>query len=111
MRAELLLSIADELDSIDGMLRCVPELKYAACLVRDGESSDEVVDPIGHLLKTHGGKRKRGVQVDEEEDVEALRRELLGAPDAMIDAARWRLGRVRRLVEILRHSSSGQKGV
>jgi hypothetical protein len=99
--SEMFLAIIDELDLIDGMLRCVPELSMAVRMVRDEESADEALDPIGYWIKVHDGKRRRPQERDGGE-VEDFRLDLLGSPDAMVDTARWRLQRVRTLLEVIR---------
>ncbi|MCI0350414.1 MAG: hypothetical protein L0Z53_13395 [Acidobacteriales bacterium] len=107
--SDLLLTIIDELDLIDGMLRCVPELSMAVRLIRDEESADEALDPIASLIKIHSGKRRR--QHDRAaDDVVDFRLDLLGSPDAMVDTARWRLKRVRTLLEVVRPQTPSGRG-
>lgn len=97
-QSAMLIDVADELDLIDGMLRCVPQLHLVLQLVETEDSTDLAHDPVGHWLEALRASRPQG----SDEDNEALRDSqiTLGeTPNALVALARWRLGRVRALLE------------
>ncbi len=131
MDASLLLAVLDELNELAGLLRCVPELNILSDSFRDRElrgrgremeenETDEEVgqveldhDRIATAAMEHFG-RNIDVIAQEERDKNAIdydarfgidppmyARELVGVPEAVIDAVRWRLQRLRAVLEML----------
>ena len=129
--ASLLLAVLDELNELAGLLRCVPELNILSDSFRDrelrgrgremeeNEAGEEVGqveldhDRIAMAAMEHFG-RNLDVIDQEERDKDALdydarfgidppmyARELVGVPEAVIDAVRWRLQRLRAVLEML----------
>ena len=119
--ASLLLAVLDELNELAGLLRCVPELNILSDSFRgrgrewDDEMEEDVLDHdrIATAAMEHFG-RNLDVIDQEERDKDALdydarfgidppmyARELVGAPEAVIDAVRWRLQRLRAVLEML----------
>ena len=121
--ASLLLAALDELNELAGLLRCIPELNILSDSFRDrergGESGDATEendldhDRIATAAREHFG-RNIDVIDREERDKDALdydarfgidppmyARELVGVPEAVIDAVRWRLQRLRAVLEML----------
>ncbi len=99
---QLLLAILDEMDLIDSLLRTVPILNVAACLVRDEELGGGP-DAIAELAKTwfHNDLAQQ-LQIVNDSDCANARAQLLSAPDAMVETARWRLRRVNVILNALR---------
>ena len=111
--AELWLAIEDELDLIDLLLRCVPDLNLAAHLVQDQGLRGDPADPIGMRLKACGSvtaRRHATISRDGEEGAQRCRTDILSAPDAMVDSARARLQRLQLLLETMRHQSRRKRG-
>ena len=129
--ASLLLAVLDELNELAGLLRCVPELNILSDSVRGrefrgwgremgenetGEEAGQIDldhDRIATAAMEHFG-RNLDVIDQEERDKDALdydarfgidppmyARELVGVPEAVIDAVRWRLQRLRAVLEML----------
>ena len=127
--ASLLLAVLDELNELAGLLRCVPELNILSDSFRDrefrgremeendaGEGSEQIEldhDRIATAAMEHFG-RNLDVIDQEERDKDALdydarfgidppmyASELVGVPEAVIDAVRWRLQRLRSVLEML----------
>ena len=127
--ASLLLAVLDELNELAGLLRCVPELNILSDSFRDrefrrremeendaGEGSEQIDsdhDRIATAAMEHFG-RNIDVIAQEERDKDALdydarfgidppmyASELVGVPEAVIDAVRWRLQRLRAVLEML----------
>ncbi len=124
--ASVLLAVLDELNELAGLLRCVPELNILSDSFRDrefrewgGESGDATEendldhDRIATAAMEHFG-RNLDVIDQEERDKDALdydarfgidppmyARELVGVPEAVIDAVRWRLQRLRAMLEMV----------
>ncbi len=121
--ASLLLAVLDELNELAGLLRCVPELNILSDSFRDrergGEWGDEMEendldrDRIATAAMEHFG-RNLDVIDQEERDKDAIdydarfgidppvyASELVGVPEAVIDAVRWRLQRLRATLEML----------
>ena len=121
--SSLLLAVLDELNELAGLLRCVPELNILSDSFRGrewgGEWEDEMEendldhDRIATAAMEHFG-RNIDVIDREERDKDALdydarfgidppmyARELVGVPEAVIDAVRWRLQRLRAVLEML----------
>ena len=121
--ASVLLAVLDELNELAGLLRCVPELNILSDSFRrrewGGEWGDEMEeddrdhDRIATAAMEHFG-RNIDVIDQEERDKDALdydarfgidppmyARELVGVPEAVIDAVRWRLQRLRAVLEML----------
>ena len=121
--ASLLLAVLDELNELAGLLRCVPELNILSDSFRrrDGggewvvemEENDLDQDRIAAAAMKHFG-RNLDVIDQEERDKDALEydarfgidppmyaRELVGVPEAVIDAVRWRLQRLRAVLEMV----------
>ena len=115
IHASLLLAVLDELNELAGLLRCVPELNILSDSFRDREREENVLDHdrIATAAMEHFG-RNLDVIDQEERDKDALdydarfgidppmyARELVGVPEAVIDAVRWRLQRLRAVLEML----------
>ena len=117
INASLLLAVLDELNELAGLLRCLPELNILSdsFLAREGEMEDTDLDHdrIATAAMKHFG-RNIDVIAQEERDKDALdydarfgidppmyARELVGVPEAVIDAVRWRLQRLRAVLEML----------
>ena len=119
--ASLLLAVLDELNELAGLLRCVPELNILSDSFRgrgrewEDEMEEDVLDHdrIATAAMEHFG-RNLDVIDQEERDKDALdydarfgidppmyARELVGVPEAVIDAVRWRLQRLRAVLEML----------
>ena len=117
--ASLLLAVLDELNELAGLLRCVPELNILSDSFRGREWEDELEendldhDRLAKAAMEHFG-RNLDVIDQEERDKDALdydarfgidppmyARELVGVPEAVIDAVRWRLQRLRAVLEML----------
>ncbi len=127
--ASLLLAVLDELNELAGLLRCVPELNILSDSFRDrefwgremeendaGEGSDQIDcdhDRIATAAMEHFG-RNIDVIDQEERDKNAIdydarfgidppmyASELVGVPEAVIDAVRWRLQRLRAVLEMV----------
>ncbi len=127
--ASLLLAVLDELNELAGLLGCVPELNILSDSFRDrefwgremeendaGEGSDQIDcdhDRITTAAMEHFG-RNLDVIDQEERDKNAIdydarfgidppmyASELVGVPEAVIDAVRWRLQRLRAVLEML----------
>ena len=124
MDASLLLTVLDELNELAGLLRCIPELNILSDSFRRRDSEcewgDEIEendldhDRIATAAMEHFG-RNIDVIDREERDKDALdydarfgidppvyARELVGVPEAVIDAVRWRLQRLRTMLEMVR---------
>jgi len=103
--SEIWLAFADELDLIDHLLRCVPELTLAAQLAQNEDLRADPSDPIGDWLKEYRGRvsgRSSPIPRDGEDDASHSRTDILSAPDAMVDVARGRLERLRLFLETMR---------
>ena len=126
--ASLLLAVLDELNELAGLLRCVPELNILSDSFRGWEWGREIGeneageeagqidldhDRIATAAMKHFG-RNIDVIAQEERDKDVLdydarfgidppmyARELVGVPEAVIDAVRWRLQRLRAVLEML----------
>ena len=122
--ASLLLAVLDELNELAGLLRCVPELNILSDSFRGremeendaGEGSEQIDcdhDRIATAAMEHFG-RNLDVIDQEERDKNAIdydarfgidppmyASELVGVPEAVIDAVRWRLQRLRAVLEML----------
>ena len=117
--ASLLLAVLDELNELAGLLRCLPELNILSDSFREreweGEAEEKDLDHdrIATAAMEHFG-RNIDVIAREERDKDALdydarfgidppmyARELVGVPEAVIDAVRWRLQRLRAVLEML----------
>jgi hypothetical protein len=100
----VLLDVIDELGLVIESLDGVELLSHAERLVGD-DSSDAAIDPIGHRLRVLGGRPH--LDVSEDDGI----RDIIGSPDALIAVARWRIARLRTLVETLvRRGRSGREG-
>ena len=126
IEASLLLAVLDELNELAGLLRCVPELNILSDTFRERghemeeneasektEQTDLDHDRIATAAMEHFG-RNLDVIDQEERDKNAIdydarfgidppmyARELVGVPEAVIDAVRWRLQRLRAVLEML----------
>ena len=131
IHASLLLAVLDELNELAGLLRCVPELNILSDSFRGrefrgwgremeendtGEEAGQIDldhDRIATAAMEHFG-RNLDVIDQEERDKNAIdydarfgidppmyARELVGVPEAVIDAVRWRLQRLRAVLEML----------
>ena len=113
--ASVLLAVLDELNELAGLLRCVPELNILSDSFRGREMEENVLDHdrIATVAMEHFG-RNLDVIDQEERDKDAIdydarfgidppmyARELVGVPEAVIDAVRWRLQRLRAVLEML----------
>ena len=124
--ASLLLAVLDELNELAGLLRCVPELNILSDSFRgrghemeENEASEKTEqtdldhDRIATAAMEHFG-RNLDVIDQEERDKNAIdydarfgidppmyASELVGVPEAVIDAVRWRLQRLRAVLEML----------
>ncbi len=126
--ASLLLAVLDELNELAGLLRCLPELNILSGSFRGREWGREIGenkageeagqidldhDRIATAAMEHFG-RNIDVIAQEERDKDALdydarfgidppmyARELVGVPEAVVDAVRWRLQRLRAFLEML----------
>ena len=115
--SSLLLAVLDELNELAGLLRCLPELNILSdsFRAREGEMEDTDLDHdrIATAAMDHFG-RNIDVIAQEERDKDVLdydarfgidppmyARELVGVPEAVIDAVRWRLQRLRAFLEML----------
>ncbi len=126
--ASLLLAVLDELNELAGLLRCVPELNILSDSFRGREWGREIgehkageeagqidldQDRIATAAMEHFG-RNVDVIAHEERDKDVLdydarfgidppmyARELVGVPEAVVDAVRWRLQRLRAVLEML----------
>ena len=126
--ASLLLAVLDELNELAGLLRCVPELNILSDSFRGREWGREIGenkageeagqldldhDRIATAAMEHFG-RNIDVIAQEERDKDVLdydarfgidppmyARELVGVPEAVVDAVRWRLQRLRAVLEML----------
>ena len=129
--ASLLLAVLDELNELAGLLRCVPELNILSDSFRGrefrgwgremgenetGEEAGQIDldhDRIAMAAMEHFG-RNLDVIDQEERDKDAIdydarfgidppmyARELVGVPEAVIDAVRWRLQRLRSVLEMV----------
>ena len=113
--ASLLLAVLDELNELAGLLRCVPELNILSDSFRGREMEENVLDHdrIATAAIEHFG-RNLDVIDHEERDKDVLdydarfgidppmyARELVGVPEAVIDAVRWRLQRLRAVLEMV----------
>ena len=117
--ASLLLAVLDELNELAGLLRCVPELNILSDSFRGRDWGDEIEeidldhDRIATAAMAHFS-RNIDVIAHEERDKDAVdydarfgidppmyARELVGVPEAVIDAVRWRLQRLRAVLEML----------
>ncbi len=124
MDASLLLTVLDELNELAGLLRCIPELNILSDSFRrrdsecewgaEMEENDLDHDRIATAAMEHFG-RNIDVIDREERDKDAVdydarfgidppmyARELVGVPEAVIDAVRWRLQRLRTMLEMVR---------
>ena len=126
MDASLLLTVLDELNELAGLLRCIPELNILSDSFRDrefrewgGESGDATEEnDLDHDRIAAAAMEYFGRDLDridqEERDKDALdydarfgvdppmyATELVGVPEAVIDAVRWRLQRLRAMLEML----------
>ena len=114
--ASVLLAVLDELNELAGLLRCVPELNILSDSFkrREDEENDLDHDRIATAAMEHF-KRNIDVIDQEERDKDILTydarfgidppiyaTELVGTPEAVIDAVRWRLQRLRAMLEMLR---------
>ena len=124
--ASLLLAVLDELNELAGLLRCIPELNILSDTFRERghemeeneasektEQTDLDHDRIATAAMEHFG-RNIDVIDQEERDKNAIdydarfgidppmyARELVGVPEAVIDAVRWRLQRLRAVLEMV----------
>ena len=126
--SSLLLAVLDELNELAGLLRCVPELNILSDSFRGREWGREVGenevgekaeqtdldhDRIAMAAMEHFG-RNLDVIDQEERDKDAIdydarfgidppmyASELVGVPEAVIDAVRWRLQRLRSVLEMV----------
>ena len=115
--ASLLLAVLDALNELAGLLRCLPELNILSDSFRgrEGEMEDTDLDHdrIATAAMKHFG-RNLDVIDQEERDKDAIdydarfrvdppmyARELVGVPEAVVDAVRWRLQRLRAVLELL----------
>ncbi len=126
--ASLLLAVLDELNELAGLLRCLPELNILCDSFRGrewgrgigenraGEEAGQIdldQDRIATAAMEHFG-RNIDVIDREQRDKDALdydarfgidppvyASELVGVPEAVIDAVRWRLQRLRSVLEML----------
>ena len=129
--ASVLLAVLDELNELAGLLRCVPELNILSDSFRGrefrgrgremeendaGEEAGQIDldhDRIATVAMEHFG-RNLDVIDQEERDKDAIdydarfgidppmyARELVGVPEAVVDAVRWRLQRLRAVLEML----------
>ena len=121
--ASLLVDVLDELNELAGLLRCVPELNILSDSFRrrewGGEWEDEMEEhDLDHDRIATAAMEFFGRNIDvidqEERDKDALDYdarfgidppmyacELVGVPEAVIDAVRWRLQRLRAVLEML----------
>ena len=126
--SSLLLAVLDELNELAGLLRCVPELNILSDSFRDRErewemEENEAHEEAGQVDLDHdriatAAMEYFGRNIDiidqEERDKDALdydarfgidppmyASELVGVPEAVIDAVRWRLQRLRSVLEML----------
>ena len=115
--ASVLLAVLDEINELAGLLRCIPELNILSDSFkrREDEENDLDHDRIAMTAMEHF-QRNIDVINQEERDKDALTydarfgidppiyaSELVGTPEAVIDAVRWRLQRLRAMLEMLRH--------
>ncbi len=126
MDASLLLDVLDELNELAGLLRCVPELNILSDSFRDrefrewgGESGDATEendldhDRIAAAAMEYFGRDLDRIDQEERDkdtldydarfgiDPPVYASELVGVPEAVIDAVRWRLQRLRAMLEML----------
>ena len=114
--SSVLLAVLDELNELAGLLRCVPELNILSDSFkrREDEGNDLDHDRIAMVAMEHF-QRNIDVIDKEERNKDALTydarfgidppiyaSELVGTPEAVIDAVRWRLQRLRAMLEMLR---------
>ena len=116
--ASLLLAVLDELNELAGLLGCVPELNILSdsFRAREGEMKDTDLDHdrVATAAMKHFGQNLDVID-QEERDKDAIdydarfgidppmyARELVGVPEAVIDAVRWRLQRLRTMLEMVR---------
>ena len=114
--SSVLLAVLDELKELAGLLRCVPELNILSDSFkrREDEGNDLDHDRIATAAMEHF-QRNIDVIDQEERDKDILTydarfgidppiyaTELVGTPEAVIDAVRWRLQRLRAMLEMQR---------
>lgn len=115
--ASLLTTLIDEIDELVELLRFLPELNILSNFFRERawEMEETVVDHdrIATIAMEFFGRNLD--QLDQEErdnesdsvdarfGIDPLRyaHDLIGAPEAVIDAVRWRLQRLRAVLEML----------
>lgn len=114
--SSVLLAVLDELNELAGLLRCVPELNILSDSFKRREEEENELDKdrIAMVAMEHF-QRNIDVIDQEERNKDALTydarfgidppiyaTELVGTPEAVIDAVRWRLQRLRAMLEMVR---------
>ena len=114
--SSVLLVVLDELNELAGLLRCIPELNILSDSFKRREDEENELDK-DRISTTAMEHFQRNIDViDKEErnkdiltydarfgiDPPIYACELVGTPEAVIDAVRWRLQRLRAMLEMLR---------
>jgi hypothetical protein len=92
----VLMAVRDELNDLVELLRCLPELNTLSRFLRAHEFGRTAIehDPIAAVAREHFGRELEAVDEPDTDD-------LIGAPEAIADAVRWRLERLRAVMEMV----------
>ena len=117
VNSSLLTTLIDEIDELVELLRFLPELNILSNFFQErAREMEETVgdhDRIATIAMNFFGRDLEKLDQDERgnerDSVEArvgidppiYARDLIGAPEAVIDAVRWRLQRLRAVLELL----------
>ncbi len=113
--ASLLLVVRDELNELADLLRCLPELTILSASFRARQRGQTTTDHdrIAAVAMEHFGRNLDVIDKQEREkdplsydarfgiDPPIYTGDLIGTPDAVTDAVRWRLQRLRAVLEML----------
>ena len=113
--SSLLTTLIDEIDELVELLRFLPELNILSDSIRAREmrETNRDHDRIAAAAMEHLGRNLDEIDQEEQDqnsdddharsDVDPPRyaHDLIGAPEAVIDAVRWRLQRLRAVLEML----------
>ncbi len=114
----VLLAVLDELNDLAELLRCVPELNVLSSCLRARQTGRATTAATGHdriaaMAREHFGRdldvidraqrEKDAVAYDARFGIDPplYAGELIGAPEAVTDAVRWRLQRLRAVLEMV----------
>ena len=111
----LLLAVRDELNELADLLRCLPELTILSVSIRARQRGQTTTDHdrIATVAMEHFGRNLDVIDQQERDkdplfydarfgiDPPIYAGDLIGTPDAVTDAVRWRLQRLRAVLEML----------